>query len=102
MLAEVWCGLCYDVKVSFTYILLIKLIIPCSRHPDDLYKNGIQRSSFIPCIELIKARFDVTDLDSGTGTRNSLFPPSIPYMIAFRLPANTTRVIARILPSINA
>lgn len=38
-----------------------------SRHPDELYKNGIQRSSFVPCIELLKSRFDVTDLDSGTG-----------------------------------
>lgn len=38
-----------------------------SRHPDDLYKNGIQRSSFVPCIDLIKETFDVTDLDSGTG-----------------------------------
>ena len=43
------------------------LLIVTSRHPDDLYKNGIQRSSFIPCIELLKERFEVTDLDSGTG-----------------------------------
>ncbi|KAF9077018.1 ATPase [Rhodocollybia butyracea] len=40
-----------------------------SRHPDDLYKNGIQRSSFIPAIELLKERFAVTDLDSGTDYR---------------------------------
>ena len=45
-----------------------RLLIGSSRHPDDLYKNGIQRSSFIPCIELLKERFEVTDLDSGTGT----------------------------------
>ena len=38
-----------------------------SRHPDDLYKNGIQRESFIPAIELLKHRFVVTDLNSGTG-----------------------------------
>lgn len=38
-----------------------------SRHPDDLYKNGIQRSSFIPAIELLKSQFAVTDLNSGTG-----------------------------------
>jgi hypothetical protein len=38
-----------------------------SRHPDDLYKNGIQRSSFVPAIELLKTRFEITDLDSGTG-----------------------------------
>jgi protein AFG1 len=43
-----------------------------SRHPDDLYKNGIQRSSFIPCIELLKERFHVVDLDSPTGGFESL------------------------------
>lgn len=41
-----------------------------SRHPDDLYKNGIQRSSFVPAIELLKTRFEITDLDSGTGKKN--------------------------------
>jgi predicted ATPase len=40
-----------------------------SRHPDDLYKNGIQRSSFLPAIDLLKSQFKVTDLDSGTGKK---------------------------------
>ena len=57
------------------------MLRPHSRHPDDLYKNGIQRSSFMPCIELLKERFEVTDLDSGTGGSalydNLLFPPDI-------------------------
>lgn len=38
-----------------------------SRHPDELYINGIQRESFIPAIDLIKERFDIVDLNSGTG-----------------------------------
>jgi protein AFG1 len=37
-----------------------------------LYKNGIQRASFIPCIEMLKSRFDVINLDSGTG--NAISP----------------------------
>ncbi|KAJ3741573.1 AFG1-like ATPase [Lentinula detonsa] len=45
------------------------VVVDQSRHPDDLYKNGIQRSSFIPAIELLKNRLDVTDLDSGTDYR---------------------------------
>ncbi|KAA1473449.1 AFG1-like ATPase [Dentipellis sp. KUC8613] len=44
-------------------------VITSNRHPDELYKNGIQRSSFLPAIELLKTRFDVTDLDSGTDYR---------------------------------
>lgn len=42
-----------------------------SRPPDELYKNGIQRSSFIPCIELLKTKFDVINLDSETGKSHS-------------------------------
>ncbi|KAF8338739.1 AFG1-like ATPase-domain-containing protein [Cantharellus anzutake] len=45
------------------------LVMTSNRHPDDLYKLGIQRTSFLPAIELLKERFLVTDLNSETDYR---------------------------------
>lgn len=53
--------------------LELKIVHMASRHPDELYKNGIQRASFLPAIDLLKAQFDVTDLDSGTGPSFTIF-----------------------------
>ncbi|PWN41979.1 hypothetical protein IE81DRAFT_302866 [Ceraceosorus guamensis] len=47
----------------------VVFVMTSNRHPDDLYKNGIQRSSFIPCIELLKSQFRVVDLNSGIDYR---------------------------------
>ncbi|KDN45597.1 hypothetical protein K437DRAFT_235752 [Tilletiaria anomala UBC 951] len=47
----------------------VVIVITSNRHPKDLYKNGIQRSSFIPCIELLQQGLQVVDLDSGTDYR---------------------------------
>ncbi|KAF8306456.1 AFG1-like ATPase [Clavulina sp. PMI_390] len=47
----------------------VVMVMTSNRHPDDLYKNGIQRDSFIPAIELLKNRLKVTDLNSGTDYR---------------------------------
>ncbi|POY70761.1 hypothetical protein BMF94_6171 [Rhodotorula taiwanensis] len=39
-------------------------VMTSNRAPDELYKNGIQREQFMPCIELIKSSFTVHCLDS--------------------------------------
>ncbi|CAB4427005.1 unnamed protein product [Rhizophagus irregularis] len=47
----------------------VVIVTTSNRHPDDLYKNGIQRKSFIPCIELIKQKCQIQTLDSGEDYR---------------------------------
>ncbi|CAG8560671.1 322_t:CDS:2 [Acaulospora colombiana] len=47
----------------------VVMVTTSNRHPDDLYKNGIQRNSFIPCIELLKERCQIQTLNSGIDYR---------------------------------
>ncbi|AOW03388.1 YALI0D00649p [Yarrowia lipolytica CLIB122] len=47
----------------------VVLFLTSNRAPDELYKNGVQRESFIPCIELLKERTRVTFMESPTDYR---------------------------------
>ncbi|KAJ9133943.1 hypothetical protein NKR19_g8847 [Coniochaeta hoffmannii] len=57
----------------------VVLVTTSNRHPDELYKNGIQRDSFIPAINLLKARLHVVNIDSATDYRKIPRPPSGVY-----------------------
>ena len=57
----------------------VVMVTTSNRHPDDLYKNGIQREHFIPCIKLLKSALKVLNLDSTTDYRKIPRPPSGVY-----------------------
>ncbi len=41
----------------------VTVVTTSNRHPDDLYKDGLNRQLFLPFIELIKVRLDILTLD---------------------------------------
>ncbi|HEX7052927.1 MAG TPA: cell division protein ZapE [Burkholderiales bacterium] len=47
----------------------VEFVMTSNYAPDELYPNGLQRSRFLPAIELIKRRLDVVPVDNGTDYR---------------------------------
>lgn len=47
----------------------ISLVVTSNCHPDDLYKDGLQRQKFLPAIELIKKNNEIVELRGDTDHR---------------------------------
>ena len=47
----------------------VEFVMTSNYSPDQLYPGGLQRERFLPAIELLKARLDVVEVDSGTDYR---------------------------------
>jgi protein AFG1 len=51
----------------------VVMVTTSNRHPDELYKNGIQRQSFLPAIANIKECCNIHSLDSGVDYRQTSY-----------------------------
>jgi cell division protein ZapE len=47
----------------------VVLVTTSNQHPDQLYKDGLQRSQFLPAIDLIKRNLCIVNVDGGTDYR---------------------------------
>lgn len=57
----------------------VVIVATSNRHPDDLYKDGLNRALFVPFIERIKARLEVFHLASDTDYRQNRLPGGKAY-----------------------
>lgn len=47
----------------------VTIVTTSNRHPDDLYKDGLNRQLFLPFIDLVKDRLDIVSLNGPTDYR---------------------------------
>ena len=93
----------------------VLFIITSNYYPDELYKNGLQRSQFLPFIDLIKERMVLLELNNNKDLRFSetvksskkfLFPLNIlttvlKSLLTERIPISDLRKILEKLSTIN-
>lgn len=58
----------------------VVMVLTSNYPPDGLYPNGLQRSQFLPAIELLKNRLDVINVDSGVDYRHRVLTRADVYL----------------------
>ena len=69
------------IKKIFFFLSKYKifLIISSNFHPDDLYKDGLQRNDFLPFIDLIKKNYEIINININTDYRRETLNQSKTY-----------------------
>ena len=47
----------------------VSIVTTSNRHPDDLYKDGLNRQRFLPFIDMIKSKLDIIELEAARDYR---------------------------------
>jgi cell division protein ZapE len=59
----------------------VTMVTTSNRHPDDLYKDGLNRQLFLPFIALVKAELDVLALDGPTDYRRDRLGSAATWLV---------------------
>lgn len=58
----------------------VTLVTTSNIHPDDLYRDGLQRQQFLPAIDLLNTHTEVVNMDGGTDYRLRLLQKAGTYL----------------------
>lgn len=68
----------------------VVIVTTSNRHPDDLYKDGLNRKLFLPFIELLKQRMEVHHLESDTDHRRAVLTGKLVYFSPLEVSAKAS------------